>query len=61
MGAFSDADTSGGAGADFTVPGTTINAIQIDVAEDSANPSTPAVDVVITAVVITGTGPDPFI
>jgi hypothetical protein len=61
MGAFSDADTSGGAGADFTVPGTTINAIHIDVADDSANPSTPAVDVVITAVVITGTGPDPFI
>jgi hypothetical protein len=60
VGAYSGVNNLGTAETIFSGIGATVGAMEIDVAEDSANPTTPPVDVVITKVVIAGTGPDPF-
>lgn len=61
VGSYSGVNNLGTAETIFSGLTATVGAMEIDVAEDDTNPNTPAVDVVITQIIIAGHGPDPFV
>lgn len=60
-GAFSAALNITGPNFFFSGINTTVGAIEVDIAEDAANPNTPVVDVILERIIISGTGIDPWV